>query len=61
MKRDFACVSMCVAQVEVDGEKLSSGAHSSLLYDTWLVDVPKLLDICALYSAGISKPSSTQP
>ena len=49
------CVSGCVVQVEVDGEKLSSGAHSSLLYDTWLVDVPKLLDICALYSAGISK------
>ena len=41
------------SQIEIDGEKLSSGAHSSLLYDTWLVDVPKLLDVCAVYSAGL--------
>ena len=39
------------SQLEHDGERLSRGAHASLLYDTWLIDVPKLLDVCAVYSA----------
>jgi len=35
--------------VEADNERLSNGAHSALLYDTWLMDIPKLLDMCAVY------------
>jgi activating signal cointegrator complex subunit 2 len=38
------------SQLEPDSERLSHGAHASLLYDTWLIDVPKLLDVCAVYS-----------
>jgi activating signal cointegrator complex subunit 2 len=46
----MSCPEGFGSQLETDSERLSHGAHASLLYDTWLIDVPKLLDVCAVYS-----------
>eukprot|EP00976_Prorocentrum_cordatum_P087490 1186928-Prorocentrum_minimum.AAC.4 len=36
----------------------SAGDHGAVLYDNWVFDIPKLLDICVLY--GHSNPDLTR-
>jgi hypothetical protein len=37
----------------------SPAAHGSLLYDNWLLDIPKLLDVCSLYAHTNPTPLKT--
>ncbi|MEW5300920.1 MAG: hypothetical protein WDW36_003812 [Sanguina aurantia] len=48
-RRMFMVLMRMVSSTEGQAAGLTPQQHAALLYDQWLLDVPKLMDVCVLY------------